>query len=44
MKETPKVIVVINNEPTAYIFQMADYGLIGDLYQILPQITAGVKG
>jgi len=38
-----KVIVAVNNEPNAYIFQMADYGVIGDLYQIVPQLTADIK-
>jgi len=38
-----RIILAVNTDPNAYIFQMADYGLIGDLYQILPQLTAVLK-
>jgi electron transfer flavoprotein alpha subunit len=41
--QTAKTIMVINKDAEAPIFELADFGVVGDLFNVVPQLTEEIQ-
>jgi len=42
--QTSKVVVVVNKDAEAPIFELADFGVVGDLHEVVPQLAQEIEG